>query len=106
DALEASMARGREMSQVTVADPGAMAAVMAPLDVVEATLASIAGYVVVANLNSRAQCVVGGETEAVLRAVKVFQRLGYTATRIPVSHAFHTRIVAPASEPLGRVLDR
>jgi acyl transferase domain-containing protein len=31
---------------------------------------------------------------------------GFQAMRIPVSHAFHTKIVAPASAPLRKVLDR
>ena len=31
---------------------------------------------------------------------------GFTTTRLPVSHAFHTSIVAPASEPLRRTLQR
>jgi acyl transferase domain-containing protein len=31
---------------------------------------------------------------------------GLPAMRIPVSHAFHTKIVAPASKPLRKVLDR
>ena len=35
-----------------------------------------------------------------------FQAAGMTAVRIPVSHAFHTAIVAPASEPLQDVLRR
>ena len=58
------------------------------------------GYVVVANINSTGQAVIGGATDAVERAVAAFQAAGMNASRIPVSHAFHTEIVAPASEPL------
>ena len=43
---------------------------------------------------------IGGATDAVERAVAAFQAAGINAARIPVSHAFHTSIVAPASEPL------
>ncbi|HUL61341.1 MAG TPA: SDR family NAD(P)-dependent oxidoreductase [Anaeromyxobacteraceae bacterium] len=106
DALEASAARGREMTRVSLADNGWMAAVMGPLDVVEKTLASIDGYVVTANLNSGSQAVIGGETEAVKRAMEALAALGIETVRLPVSHAFHTRIVAPAAGPLGEVLDR
>ena len=105
-ALEAAAARGREMTRVAFADNGAMAAVMAPLPVVEETLAAIDGYVVAANINSPKQCVIGGESPAVAKAIEVFAGRGYQAVRLPVSHAFHTRIVAPASEPLRLVLDR
>ncbi|MCL4845974.1 MAG: acyltransferase domain-containing protein, partial [Acidobacteria bacterium] len=106
DALEAAAARGREMTRVSLGDNGWMAAVMAPLEVVEKTLATVDGYVVAANINSYGQAVIGGETTAVQRAMARFAELGHQAVRLPVSHAFHTRIVAPASGPLRQVLDR
>ncbi len=106
DALEAAAARGSEMSKIEVADNGAMAAVIAPLAEVEAILKRVDGYVVPANINSESQAVIGGETKAVEQAVDLFTERGYKALRLPVSHAFHTRIVAPASAPLRQVLDR
>ncbi|MGQ9548246.1 MAG: beta-ketoacyl synthase N-terminal-like domain-containing protein, partial [Roseiflexus sp.] len=106
EALEASAARGAEMSKVKVDDNGWMAAVMAPLDVVLSTLNEIDGYVIPANINSYNQVVIGGASKAVEQAIEVFTQKGYQAQRIPVSHAFHTRIVAPASGPLRRQLDR
>jgi acyl transferase domain-containing protein/acyl carrier protein/NAD(P)-dependent dehydrogenase (short-subunit alcohol dehydrogenase family) len=106
EALEASAARGAEMSRVKVDDNGWMAAVMAPLDVVLSTLNEIDGYVIPANINSYNQVVIGGASKAVERAIEVFTQKGYQAQRIPVSHAFHTRIVAPASSPLRKQLDR
>ncbi len=106
DALTAAAARGKEMAAVQVKDNGWMAAVMAPYADIEATLKELDGYVVAANINSRSQCVIGGESRAVEEAIGVFQQKGFQAFRIPVSHAFHTRIVAPAAAPLRRVLDR
>ncbi len=105
-ALEAVSARGREMASLSMADNGAMAAVFGPLDDINRIVAATDGYVVVANINSTGQAVVGGATDAVERAVAAFQAAGMTATRIPVSHAFHTSIVAPASEPLKAALRR
>ncbi|MFZ0546262.1 MAG: SDR family NAD(P)-dependent oxidoreductase [Candidatus Promineifilaceae bacterium] len=105
-ALEAAAARGSEMSKVSVDDNGKMAAILAPLEVVQETLAEIDGYVVPANINSYSQCVIGGASSAVEEAVKLFEAKGYKSMVLPVSHAFHTAIVAPASEPLGRVLNR
>ena len=105
-ALEAVSARGREMASLSVPDRGAMAAVMAPLDEIERVVNSVDGYVVTANINSSHQAVIGGATEAVERAIAAFGEAGHNATRIPVSHAFHTAIVAPASEPLRRTLAR
>ena len=106
DALEASAARGAEMTKVSWGDNGWMAAVMAPLDVVEQTLKEVDGYAVAANINSYTQAVVGGASKAVEQAIALFEKKGFRAQRIPVSHAFHTKIVAPASAPLRTVLNR
>jgi malonyl CoA-acyl carrier protein transacylase len=105
-ALEAAAARGSEMSKVSVDDNGWMAAVMAPYDVIEQTLKEIDGYVVAANINSYSQSVIGGESKAVEKAIALFTQKGFQAIRLPVSHAFHTRIVAPASKPLRQQLNR
>jgi 3-oxoacyl-(acyl-carrier-protein) synthase/NAD(P)-dependent dehydrogenase (short-subunit alcohol dehydrogenase family)/acyl carrier protein len=104
DALLVVSARGREMSKVSMDDNGCMAAVFAPLPQVEEVLAGIDGYVVLANINSPTQVVIGGATTAVDAAIAAFQAADLRAVKIPVSHAFHTRIVAPASEPLKMVI--
>ena len=105
-ALEAVSARGREMANLSMDDNGAMAAVFAPLAEIERIVTETDGYVVIANINSTSQAVIGGATDAVDRAVEAFRAAGINASRIPVSHAFHTAIVAPASEPLKTVLRR
>ncbi len=105
-ALEAVSARGREMERVSVGDNGAMAAVSAPIEKIEAVLAGIDGYVVIANINSRSQAVIGGESEAVEAAIAALKENGMRSVPLSVSHAFHTRIVAPASTPLSDVLRR
>ena len=104
DALEVVSARGRAMSQVSLADNGCMAAVSGPLETVEEILKTIPGYVVIANINSPIQSVIAGETPAVEAAVAAFVAQGIQAVKIPVSHAFHSRIVAPASQPLRNVI--
>ena len=106
DALEAVSARGRGMTDVAMADNGRMAAVFAPLQEIERILKSVEGYLVIANINSNHQAVIGGASSAVERAMEAFQKAGYEVAALPVSHAFHTSIVAPASEPLRRVLAR
>ncbi|MFZ3214290.1 MAG: SDR family NAD(P)-dependent oxidoreductase [Terriglobales bacterium] len=106
DALEAVAARGREMTRVSFKDTGLMAAVFAPLTEVERLLKTVDGYVVIANINSEHQSVIGGSTPAVTQAVDIFQKAGFEVVLLPVSHAFHTSIVAPASEPLRQMLSR
>jgi 3-oxoacyl-(acyl-carrier-protein) synthase/acyl carrier protein len=106
DALEAVSARGREMTRVSMADNGRMAAVFAPLAEIRRILTTIEGYVVIANINSERQAVIGGASKAVEQAVARFRQAGLEVVELPVSHAFHTSIVAPASEPLRRMLER
>ncbi len=105
-ALEAVSARGREMAALSIEDNGAMAAVFGPLTEIERIVDETDGYVVVANINSNNQAVVGGATAAVVTAIDAFTAAGMQAIRIPVSHAFHTSIVAPASVPLVATLKR
>ena len=105
-ALEAVSARGREMASLELEDPGAMAAVSAPLAEIEEVIAATDGYVVPANVNSTHQVVLGGATEPVGRVVAALQERGHQALPLPVSHAFHTEIVAPASAPLRATLRR
>jgi acyl transferase domain-containing protein len=105
-ALEAVAARGHEMASLDLPDKGAMAAVFGPLEQIERIVETTEGYAVIANINSYNQAVVGGATQAVEKAVEAFAAAGITAARIPVSHAFHTSIVAPSSEPLRTVLRR
>ena len=106
DALEAVAARGREMTRFSPADKGRMAAVFAPLQEIERILKTIDGYVVIANINSEHQSVIGGASPAVEQAMAALITAGYEVSALPVSHAFHTSIVAPASEPLRCVLER
>ena len=106
EALEAVSARGRGMTQVAVDDKGRMAAVFAPLPEVERILKTVDGYVVIANVNSNTQSVIGGASKAVEQASQIFLQSGYNVVELPVSHAFHTSIVAPASGPLRQMLQK
>ena len=74
DALEAVSARGREMTRVSWEDNGRMAAVFAPLAEIERILKTIDGYVVIANLNSDKQAVIGGASPAVEQAVQALRQ--------------------------------
>jgi acyl transferase domain-containing protein len=103
EALEAVSARGRGMTRVAVEDKGRMAAVFAPVEEIERILKTVDGYAVIANVNSEHQGVIGGASNAVGQAIQIFQNAGFEVAELPVSHAFHTSIVAPASEPLRQI---
>ncbi len=104
DALRAVGARGEAMTRLAADDNGLMAAVFGPLDEITAIVDATDGYVVVANVNSTKECVIGGATDAVHGAMEALKKAGFRTSELPVSHAFHTRIVAPASEKLRGIL--
>ncbi|MEC8192296.1 MAG: SDR family NAD(P)-dependent oxidoreductase [Myxococcota bacterium] len=106
DALVAVSARGREMAGVQIDDKGRMAGIAASVDKVQEVLAEIPGYVVPANKNCATQTVIAGASEPVEAAIEAFVSRGITVYPLPVSHAFHSSIVAPASAPLKTVLER
>ena len=105
DALRAAAARGTEMGSIDVPDAGLMASVTAPYDSVLEVIESLDGYVIAANENSPVMTVIAGETESVKQAVAEFTKRGAPCIILQTSHAFHSRIVAPASAPLHRFLD-
>ncbi len=106
DALEAVAGRGREMSHIEVEDNGLMAAVFAPLDQIQQVVDEVDDYVVIANINSYQQAVLGGSTPGVTAASERLAAAGAQVVPLPVSHAFHTEIVEPASDPLQQILRR
>lgn len=105
-AFHAVAVRSREMVRAAGADPGAMAVVAGDLQRIERVRRSCPGYLVVATINSTRQVVLGGTTAAVEAALPRFRDAGLIALQMPVSHAFHTAIVAPAAEPLVAQLSR
>ena len=105
DALRAVAARGTEMGSVDVPDCGIMASVSAPFEQIEKVLAAEPGYVIAANKNSPKMTVIAGESDPMQRVMQVFEQMGVTCVQLQTSHAFHSRIVAPANEPLRRFLE-
>ncbi|HEX7308001.1 SDR family NAD(P)-dependent oxidoreductase [Lentzea sp.] len=93
--LELSAARAEAMLDAVGDDPGTMAAVSAPLDVVEALLPA---DVVVANHNAPEQVVISGPSAAVPRAVEVLRAAGLSVKDIPVAAAFHSPLMAGARD--------
>jgi [acyl-carrier-protein] S-malonyltransferase len=108
DAVRVVRARGELMLKAGQARPGAMAAILnlAPAEV-EAACAEAGGVVVPANLNSPGQVVISGEVEAVERAMERCKARGAKrAIRLEVSGAFHSPLMAPASEGLRPHLEQ
>ena len=80
-------------------DRGSMAAVRAPLDIVESVLAESGLDLVVANKNTPDQAVISGDTDAIVEAVELFKSRDIRCTKLDVGAAFHSPLVADASPP-------
>ena len=104
-ALRAAAARGTEMGSVVIEDTGLMASVTAPYPRIAEIIDEIDGYVIAANKNSPKMTVIAGETAPVKEAMSRFEAEGFQSVALATSHAFHSRIVAPANEPLRRFLE-
>ena len=109
DALGLTRRRGELMYRAGLERPGAMAAVLglAAADV-EAACAQAAavGIVRAANLNAPGQVVISGEPAAVDAACEAAKARGAKrAIRLEVSGAFHSPLMAAASEGLAPALD-
>ncbi len=100
--------RGEYMEQAAPAGSGKMVAVLnGDLETIEGACqaASCYGIVAPANYNTPTQIVIGGEVAAVDEAVRLLREAGVKRL-IPlnVSGPFHTALLRPASERLGKVL--
>ena len=93
--------RGRIMTERATAG-GAMAGVGAPTDV--ATELAEGLPLVVAGYNGPRQTVLSGAAAAVDDLVRRARAAGVPCLRLPVSHAFHSPLVAPAATVLGERL--
>jgi acyl transferase domain-containing protein/NAD(P)-dependent dehydrogenase (short-subunit alcohol dehydrogenase family) len=101
--LEVSEARAQAILTAAGADPGSMAAVAAAAEQVRAVLGD--GPVVVANHNAPAQTVISGSTPAIEVALNQLREAGLTASRLPVACAFHSPVVAGATQLLAAELE-
>ncbi len=99
--LNIAIVRGRAMMEVA-GPSGAMAAIEASADQVSAFLADDGVHVV--GLNSPRQTVVAGESAAVGAMMDRARSRGFRVAGLPVSHAFHTPLMEPATAVLAEAL--
>lgn len=100
--LELTRARGRIMGALPRGE-GGMASVMADAATLEPLLHGL--ELVVAAINGPAHTTVSGRQAAVDALVERAARARLVATRLPVSHAFHSPLMNPVTGPLAQLLD-
>jgi len=110
--LRLAAARGRAMAER--GEPGAMASIGAPAAVVAEILAGVVsggsgeagggGEVSIGAYNGAARTVVTGAPAAVAAVIERAAARGLTASRLKVTRAFHSPLVAAAADDLDRAL--
>ncbi|AWW35703.1 type I polyketide synthase [Streptomyces cadmiisoli] len=88
DAAKLVAARGRLMQAAPAG--GTMAAIQASEQEITPTLAADNGTIAIAALNSPTSTVISGDTDTVERHITHWHKRGRKATRLTVSHAFHS----------------
>ena len=100
--IRISHRRGEVIVEAAQAESGTMAAIEADAETVSRIAASAS--VTVANLNSPKQTVISGGEEAIDAALALLQKEHIRGRRIPVACAFHSPLVASASDKLAESL--
>ncbi|SDF79065.1 polyketide-type polyunsaturated fatty acid synthase PfaA [Mucilaginibacter pineti] len=96
DMILISRLRGELMADSSTED-GAMTAIFCGADAIRALIIETASPVVIANLNSPSQTVIGGTAQEVAFFEIKLADAGHKFQRLGVSTAFHSRLVAPAT---------
>ncbi len=94
--LKLAAVRGQAMS--VSENAGTMASLGCSQQTAEKLLDQVSGYVVVANINSPRQVVISGDRASVEEAIKLAAADGIQTRQLLVSNAFHSQIVASASQ--------
>ncbi|MBW2192468.1 MAG: acyltransferase domain-containing protein, partial [Deltaproteobacteria bacterium] len=100
--IRLSMSRGEFMAgsgQNSDQGEGAMLAVKAPLDELSGIVDHIGADIVLANRNAPDQGVLSGPLKAIDQADDVCKQKGFRTVKLPVSAAFHSRLVSDAQKP-------
>lgn len=107
DALRLVAIRAEEMQKCCEAVPGTMAAIIGMPDAaVEEICAAVDGIVIAANYNCDGQLVISGEKAAVEEACARMKEAGAKrALPLSVSGAFHSPLMEPAREALGKAIE-
>ncbi|HPA15143.1 MAG TPA: beta-ketoacyl synthase N-terminal-like domain-containing protein, partial [Desulfobacterales bacterium] len=104
-----SITRGKLMAAAGK-DPeknnGTMLAVKAPLEAIADLISENKLDVVLANKNSPDQGVLSGSIDAIARAKMICDQKGFGAIHLPVSAAFHSRLVKSAQKPFMQALKK
>jgi [acyl-carrier-protein] S-malonyltransferase len=108
EAVKIVRLRGKFMQEAVPVGEGAMAAVLGmEREQIEKLCEEISSGEILtpANFNSPGQIVIAGHSKAVERAIERVKQEGKKAVLLPVSAPFHSPLMKPAGERLGKALE-
>ena len=102
EVIELAVLRGKLMASSTE-NAGSMVSLMCEEDAALSLIGEVStGYLSIANLNSSRQTVVSGDKDAVARLIDIAIKNNINAIELPVSNAFHSKIVAEAAKNMKK----
>lgn len=104
--FDIALTRGNLMSAAAADHEGAMSAVIGNKQMVKQVVETAEDDLVIANDNSPTQSVISGSLESITQAEQQLKAKGLQVIRLPVASAFHSSIVASASEPFLKHLKK
>jgi polyketide-type polyunsaturated fatty acid synthase PfaA len=105
DMLNIAHKRGQLMHSAAKAHQGAMTAVMALAETLQSMIDSLELDVVIANYNSPEQVVISGLEAEIVQLEQELRRGSIQFSRLPVSTAFHSKLIESSVEPFTQYLD-
>ena len=104
DGLRLIARRGRLMAEICQA--GAMAAVRTNPAELKSVLPGFEAELDIAAINGPSSIVISGEPNTLDKALARLETKGLSVTRLPVSHAFHSRLMEPMLKEFAKELEQ
>ncbi|MCC6812326.1 MAG: acyltransferase domain-containing protein [Deltaproteobacteria bacterium] len=105
EGLRAVLERTRSVLALVLPDPGKMLYVSCAAERARAWLGGTGGYVTIAADNGPGACILSGETKAIEALLVRAKAEGLDAEILPVSHAYHSKVIAQAGERFRTTLN-
>jgi enediyne polyketide synthase len=103
-AIRVAALRGKAMASLDLQDPGAMMALVASPDEVQELINPFGSALIISNYNSPHQTVISGTSQAISDIARICRTRNLQCHPLPVSHAFHSSIVAPGAVAFSQSL--
>ncbi|MGE5705084.1 MAG: beta-ketoacyl synthase N-terminal-like domain-containing protein, partial [Clostridia bacterium] len=105
DALRIVRERTLSVLALKQEDPGKMLTVYCSAESARHFLNRVNGYCEISADNSPGMCIISGETQAILALRSLFEQSGIQSEVLPVSHGYHSQMIADARTSYRQTLD-